>query len=274
VHIADERPLGSAVEEGLASLLILYARAAGGTVRRERDIQLAQTGLPIRILNAALLAALRPAEVDMRIAATIDVFALTGLPWRWIVGPRSQPADLADRLAAAGLVRISRNPAMALDLIEFDPRSHVAPDLLGFRLQEVSGEDDLQGWLTAQDQALGLTDASARAWRTIHLRLGFGSSCPLRNFVAWLGGRPVGAATLYVSDGFAGIYNVGTVPDARGHGIGRAVTAAALRAGQARGVGTAILSSSPLGLPVYRQLGFSEVGHIASYVTPDQAAEA
>jgi len=50
-------------------------------------------------------AELDEADADRVIAETIDEYRRLGLQFRWILGPESKPADLADRLARAGLRR-------------------------------------------------------------------------------------------------------------------------------------------------------------------------
>jgi GNAT superfamily N-acetyltransferase len=62
-----------------------------------------------------------------------------------------------------------------------------------------------------------------------------------------------------VSGEVAGIHNVGTVPSARGIGVGRRLTAHAANAGRAFGATHAVLQTTPAGEPVYRGMGFSEV---------------
>jgi ribosomal protein S18 acetylase RimI-like enzyme len=76
----------------------------------------------------------------------------------------------------------------------------------------------------------------------------------------------VAAAALFVGAGVAGVYNVCTVPEVRGQGIGRAVTAAVLDDAVRRGLRIAVLGSSPMGYPVYRRLGFRDVSRLRSYV--------
>ena len=66
----------------------------------------------------------------------------------------------------------------------------------------------------------------------------------------------------------AGVYNVATVQEARGRGIGRAVTATVLAEAVARGHRLAVLGSSDLGYPVYHRLGFREVSRLRSYALP------
>ena len=82
----------------------------------------------------------------------------------------------------------------------------------------------------------------------------------------------VAAAALFVGAGVAGIYNVCTVPEARGRGIAGAVTAAALDEGAARGCRLAVLGSSEMGYPVYRRLGFRDVSRLRSYALADRVS--
>ncbi len=75
-------------------------------------------------------------------------------------------------------------------------------------------------------------------------------------FLARLDGDPVGIAMTIVCDGVAGVYWVGCLEQARGRGIGTAVTTAAVEAGRGLGAEIASLQASPMGLPIYRAMGF------------------
>ncbi len=63
-----------------------------------------------------------------------------------------------------------------------------------------------------------------------------------------------------------GIFNVATVPAARGRGVGRAVTLAALRDGAGAGCRMAVLQASEMGHPVYERLGFRDFAAYDIYV--------
>lgn len=56
-----------------------------------------------------------------------------------------------------------------------------------------------------------------------------------------------------------GVFNIAVVPSARGRGLGRALTEAALRDGVAAGADAAYLHASPMGRPLYEAMGFSLV---------------
>jgi hypothetical protein len=75
-------------------------------------------------------------------------------------------------------------------------------------------------------------------------------------FLAHLDGAPVSIAMTIVNHGVAGIYWVGSLSEARGRGLGRAVTAAATNAGLDLGADFASLQASPMGEPIYRAMGF------------------
>lgn len=83
-------------------------------------------------------------------------------------------------------------------------------------------------------------------------------------FAVWRDGTVIAHATLHLTTGslgVAGLYSVGVVPEARGQGLGRAVTLAALRFARSRGSRFALLNSTPLGEPLYRSLGFWSLGY-------------
>ena len=75
-------------------------------------------------------------------------------------------------------------------------------------------------------------------------------------FLATVDGAPAATSGLVLTEDVAGIYNVATLPDHRGKGLGAAITWAAAHAGAEAGRTEAILQSSKEGEPVYRRMGF------------------
>ena len=87
---------------------------------------------------------------------------------------------------------------------------------------------------------------------------------PLQFWIGFRGDNAVSVAAGCTAHGVRGIYAVATLPEERGHGYGAAVTGAAMQ-------GTnlpVVLQSSELGYPVYRRLGFQELGKYALWVGP------
>ena len=63
-----------------------------------------------------------------------------------------------------------------------------------------------------------------------------------------------------------GVYAVGTVPDWRRRGLARGLMQAVLGDAYRRGARTATLQSTPMGVPLYRSLGFEPVGRYDEWV--------
>ena len=81
----------------------------------------------------------------------------------------------------------------------------------------------------------------------------------VRAVLARLGGGAVAAALSLSAGGVGGIQLVGTVPAARGHGVGELITRWAAQAGFDSGAPAVVLEASEDGEPLYRRLGFEEV---------------
>jgi predicted acetyltransferase len=62
-----------------------------------------------------------------------------------------------------------------------------------------------------------------------------------------------------MAGGAAGLYTVVTMPEARGLGIGRAMTLTALLAGREAGMLIGALQATEMGRRIYARLGFEEL---------------
>ena len=219
------------------------------------------TGIPTPFLNGVLRTQVEPDHADEIIEGTLAHFrskTVTRLSW-W-VGPDTQPTDLGRHLAAHGLTYIEGGPGMAVDL------SALNEDLTtpsGLTIEHVRDTETLSKWACASIIGYGLPETSIDTWFDVFTGLGF--ELPLRNYVGILNGEPVATSELFVAAGVAGIYVVATLPKARRQGIGAAMTLAPLREARALGYRIGILHSSPMGLGVYRWLGFQEYCKMRHY---------
>jgi ribosomal protein S18 acetylase RimI-like enzyme len=84
--------------------------------------------------------------------------------------------------------------------------------------------------------------------------------------LARLDGETVSTGMAFDLDGDSGIYNVGTVEQARRRGLGTAVTSLLLHDALERGCQTASLQSTEIAERVYSSLGFRDLGRILEYV--------
>ncbi|MDP9385215.1 MAG: GNAT family N-acetyltransferase, partial [Actinomycetota bacterium] len=82
----------------------------------------------------------------------------------------------------------------------------------------------------------------------------------LDELTLWLArrrGESAGAVAAFAGGGAIGIYYLATLPAHRGHGVARALMAAALAAHPSA---TVTLTATAAGEPLYRRLGFDAVG--------------
>ncbi|HXY26867.1 MAG TPA: GNAT family N-acetyltransferase, partial [Acidimicrobiales bacterium] len=84
--------------------------------------------------------------------------------------------------------------------------------------------------------------------------------------LATRGDEAVATAMAYESDGVASLQWVGTIPAARGVGLGALVTVVATNLAFGRGASSCTLQASPMGEPVYRRLGYESLYRWAEYV--------
>jgi ribosomal protein S18 acetylase RimI-like enzyme len=90
---------------------------------------------------------------------------------------------------------------------------------------------------------------------------------PIRAFVGWVDGSPVATALASRTGDTVGIYSIATVPEARGHGVGTAMTWHLLRDADP-GWTVAVLQASAMGRPIYERMGFTLVREFDEYAGP------
>ena len=85
---------------------------------------------------------------------------------------------------------------------------------------------------------------------------------------AWVGsveGHPVCAAMSFVEAGVVGVYGVATLPEARRHGYGAAITERAMSV--ASGL-PSVLQPSPVGEGIYHRLGYRPFATFSTWIRP------
>lgn len=172
------------------------------------------------------------------------VWARAGVP---------QDAELIGAAADTGLEAAYEMPEMVLDR-----RADERPPPEGVDLRPVESAADAEAyWQVAASSyaSLGFPPETFANYES-HDGLAAGN---VAAFLARLDGRPAGIAMTIVSHGIAGIYWVGSTVEARGRGLGWTVTATAVNAGFAMGAETASLQASPMGVSLYRKMGFETV---------------
>jgi ribosomal protein S18 acetylase RimI-like enzyme len=180
----------------------------------------------------------------------------------WIRDDAREDRDLLAAATAAGLEDVFRTPEMVLS-----QRAEERPLPEGVelrRLTDAAEAEDYWRVATAAYASLGFP-AEVFAFYENHEGL---LADNLVAFLAYLDGAPVAIAMTIVSHGVAGIYWVGSLEEARGRGLGWALTAAATNAGFDRGAEIASLQASPMGEPIYQAMGYETIWSYRLLLSP------
>lgn len=177
----------------------------------------------------------------------------------WLA-PGLEESDWGNQLEMHGFRFESEPPGMAADLNVIPERLPV-PD--GYRIQHVRETDSMKIWLRTFLLGYGFPpdwEASSLDFMLSTLSDPNGMS-----YLAFVKDQPVAVSTILYRAGVAGIFNVTTLKEWRGNGLGAAVTLQPLLDARAKGYRLGTLQSSDMGYKVYERLGFKEVCQMNHY---------
>lgn len=227
------------------------------------------------------------AGADAVIAAQIRRFADLTHPWEWKHYSYDQPADLPERLLAAGF---TAGPAEALLVAEIAGLNlEVAPPP-GVELVPVVDAAGVATVVAVHDQVFGGDHSGLGR----ELLAGLGERAAA--VVAYAGRTPIAAARVEFDNGavldpgsgivpssapaarprgatgFASLWGGGTIPDWRGRGVFRAMVAHRAKLAAARGFRYLQVDALPASRPILQRLGFVELATTTPFIysTPDR----
>ena len=254
---ADHDLVRIADDSFIASFRKLAQHVSQGETHEEASIFSFSTGLPLSGFNGCVVT--REA-LSAELATSVAWVAAHNVPFRvWVA--EKLAAGLAEVPASYGLEpAASLYPGMVL---------HPIPDgpILGTDVSVVPiFESSLDEFIGVLDQS-GLRAELAQRL----IPPSFATDPDVQLFVGRLDERPVATSIAIRSGDASGVYNVGTLPEARRRGLGSAVTWAAVGAGRAWGCDTIVLQSSVMGLSMYAEMGFRTVAPYVTFASPTNA---
>ena len=213
------------------------------------------------VWNGVLWSDLDPGGADAAIAETIDRYAALGLDFEWKWYAHDRPADLPDRLRAAGFEPDEPETLMVAEVatvLSAEGLPSTVDPPAGVELRPVTDEAGVDAAVAVHERAFGTTGAKLR-----HRMLAQLASRPdtVVAVLASAGGEPVSAARmeLHEGTGFASLWGGGTVPEWRGRGVYRALVAYRTRIAADRGCEYLQVDASDQSRPILARLGFAEL---------------
>jgi len=224
----------------------------------EPDVQTLWSNYAVNQANTIWQARIAPADAARRVAEINAPYLERRLPFAWQLTPATTSPELEAALGAAGLQRVEQ-PEMYVDLP--DPVSVTVPD----------------------DVVIEPTADVAEVAHAVGVGFGFaGSPRVVDGLVEYLSamegdamhslltrdlstGAIVGVGCLYHVDRMVQLVNIASPEAVRGRGIGSAITGSLLNLARELGADAAMLTSTELGYPIYRKLGFETVFNLVRY---------
>jgi GNAT superfamily N-acetyltransferase len=255
----SETALVDAIRGNLCEFFRFLARSRSGEdgLANERFVRW-YTPLPHPWFNGILCSA-PPAQADGDfIQETIQYFKERGVGvFTCWLEPHLKRSKWEPFLSEYGFGFSDSTPGMAIDLQTL-PQSASMPQ--GLEIRSVEDESTMRTWAQVFTRGYGLP----QDWENMIFDVWFkmGLDFPICNY---LDGKAVSTSTLFYGAGVAGIYDVATLPKARGRGLGTALTLAPLLDARQAGYCIGTLQSSDMGFSVYKNMGFQHLCQIENF---------
>jgi ribosomal protein S18 acetylase RimI-like enzyme len=202
---------------------------------------------------------LTAATVDAAIAEQVMDFSSPPLELQWKVYGHDQPANLGERLVAAGFTLEEPETFMVLRLSDY-PAGGAAPP--GVDIRRVSDLSGLEDYVAVANTVFG----GDESWRigAYGPRLG---EPTLGIYVAYADGEAVSSGRLEMPKGkpFASIWGGGTLESFRGRGIYKALVDARAREAIRMGFRYLTVDAREPSRPILERLGFVPLAGIRDY---------
>jgi len=266
VDISKRTKLIDEIERNLWETWSMFGRGPGCALHEEEDALWLETPIPIVPYNGILKFQVQ-GNVDQRVDSIIEHFNQRRAQFMWIVHPTAQPPDLRDRLQKRGLKDVEPILGMARDLTDLPELPPLPEDI---EVRKVADESDTCAFYQFAEWRWHVPDEYRDEYAAIvtEFRVGKPSS-KAHMWQAWRAGQPISKAGMYLGSGSAGIFAVVTRPEARGLGLARFLTLAALHEARSSGYRLAVLHSTPMAENLYQSLGFATIAEFRLFASEE-----
>lgn len=198
-------------------------------------------------------------DVHRFVDSIVNDYKSQQIPFLWRIWDHDEPVEIGSVLLENGAQQIPGTILMAINLDTFQPLTPPLPELT---IQTIGMKRDAVNFSQCACTSFGIPKQFLEPiGELIHKE-----DPNIVNFVGYVDDTVVSTATLYYRNGIAGIYNVATLLDFQGKGIGMDIMTALLLKAKLDGYHTAILHATPAGLRLYEKLGFSKYGEMKEYL--------
>ncbi|MFX1600497.1 MAG: GNAT family N-acetyltransferase [Promethearchaeota archaeon] len=221
------------------------------------------TGIPFYFFNGVIDNHISSENAMKKIKKNITYFEKRKVPFIWVLGPSSTPKNMGELLIKNGFI-LEKLQGMAYNLKNLSIEREIVNKVEIIKIENMK---TLKVWNNIILMGFGFpeevrSDFFYKAFSFILLKDKASASA----FLAYYDGNPVASSLVLYKAGVAGIHLVTTLEEARGKGIGTAITLAPLNEAKNLGYETAILHSTEMGLNMYKKMGFKKYCSIDLFI--------
>ena len=227
-------------------------------IREElNDLVRLVTGLNHPVANWIFRVRFDEQNAERRIEENIRFFRKKKIPMMWIITPNSTPSNILNLLGSYDIqIPKGGSPVMVYDLRNLtEDHWNDAMSRSKVQVTKVDSDSSMKLWRKVFQEGYSLSDSLTEIFLNLFLISGISTFV---HYLATINEKPVSISSILYSNGVAGIFNVATIPDYRGKGIGTTVTLAPLMDAKKKGYEIAWLESSEMGESCYKRIGFQE----------------
>ena len=253
------------VEECALNYIRFLTSLPGIALHEERDVFYVSADAPVLYFNSVFNARL-DGNANQKIESARDYFRRRRRnSFTWHVTPSSQPQHLGELIMSQGGELLESMPYLAVHLDDV-PRDFPVPST--FDWKTVRTHEMLAAWISVYCHARGYPESADKLFR-IFTDLDLTESSRLQLILGYLDKKPVSTYSVFMDCDIAGLYSLTTLPEARGHGLGTAMSIAAVDLAMSCGYETATLLSEHPSRNICKRLGFVDgFGNMDVYRLP------
>jgi hypothetical protein len=266
-RVVDDRSLVVLGDQSYLEALREQARATGGCIDESNGMLLITGPGRHPLYNYAIRT---DPGLDAReaFARAERHFGELGFGFTLVTMNAFDDSSMGEAARAKGLAPLVSPPAMFCTR-KLDRK----PAPLGIRLEPVRDAAGLAAFRDVSKVAWATYGIAEDVTAAIFTRLSMVAAEHITAIVAYDGSMSLSCALVLMSHGIAGVYWVGTAPDGRGRGLAEACTRAVTNIGFEAGARMVTLQASPMGDPIYRRMGYRQIGSYTLYfATPPRDA--
>lgn len=248
------------IEDNLFKFSLYLGSTEEGCIYNGEDIKWVYTGG--KSTNRIFPLQLNEENIDEGLSKVFGRFKAWNVSANLYVSSGTYPKNIKEHLLEHGIVYFKKWAGMAININGFSRDIRKTPDI---KIVKADDAETIKAWSKIAGISFGVSEKIMRDMQKMYTAVGSKNDNRLFYYMGLKNGVPAATTLLFKDGDIAGLYMVGTLPEARGNGIAAAMVVHALKEAASMGCSVAILQASEMGKGVYDKIGFKEYCTIDIY---------